>query len=231
MIASSSLPSRYESAIAIQSPKGYSCLICFRETNESHCFRNSTFAKHLKSKHNLRLQDVKNSIVEDHTVRKDTGYVCPSCQYFGKNKGNYVRHCQKTCKSHDIDLTVHSVEVFSTGHLYRVINPSPPSQVPLQPRMESPKNNSHFPINASQEMPTPTPLVTSHSQIEPPPYNYHNRSSFLDVFKRFRTAFGVLFALEAYSLKQQLLQNGFTPGDTVWLLFVVSLLLISFQDI
>lgn len=112
-------PAKKKDIIAIQSPKGYKCLLCLQEKKAVTCFRTSTFAKHLKAKHQLRLPDVRQSIVEDYSLQEAIGYLCPGCEYFGIQKSNYTRHCQKTCKC-DPDFTLHLVQVFVTGHLHCV---------------------------------------------------------------------------------------------------------------
>ena len=109
--------------IALQSPKGYKCLICLSEGKSNCCFRNSTFSKHLKAKHQIRLTDMKDAILEDMSVTPELGFVCPKCNYFSLNRANYKRHCLKTCNCTP-DLTRQNVELFITGHLCRITGPS-----------------------------------------------------------------------------------------------------------
>jgi len=110
--------------IAIQSFKGYKCLICCKEGKVPNCFRPSSFPRHLKAKHQLRLGDVEDAILADPSVKQSKGFVCPKCHYFGTRRFNYIRHCQKTCNIRKPKVVLQQVEILSTGHLHRVIGKS-----------------------------------------------------------------------------------------------------------
>ena len=109
--------------IALKSPKGYKCLICFTEDVKAYCFfATSTFPKHLKQKHGLKLSKLKDAIKEDSSTTSSSGYVCPKCDYFTIHKGNYRRPCNHSRCQCNPDFVVRFVEVYCTGHLHRVID-------------------------------------------------------------------------------------------------------------